>query len=337
MSGNAINNTATTSIHPEQFWMRPVSFAGLLRVVQLASEHGDGLRAADLNAKIKEQNIYRTERGTPSPTTLYHCRNTLLRLGVMGRRNSRYFVNRDLPQVEALLSEMSPRSGELSLIVRDAFADLVLRNQDCRAAFFDLFTDGKQVSAAEFRLTAQSVTWNRVTQNDRRTVVLVSRTSAKTVLSSASEIKSVLYGVRYWAREELRLTDEFFRDDRGAVMYPIRNENQNVDATINEILGHVSQNEEWTTFSLPDLAVICCEEQRRPLEILRAAIRKLTVSFPGQVVTVPTSRAFATIAARSRQREELELRVYFRDAQNRYVSHLKIHKSLSEKKQWQAI
>ncbi|HLG98781.1 MAG TPA: hypothetical protein VKX49_20890 [Bryobacteraceae bacterium] len=226
----------------------------------------------------------------------------------------------------------------MSPAAKDAFGDLVLHNDDCYAGFFGLFTGSRTLGSADFRRNGQSATWKRISDDGYRRVILSGSATEPAVLSSPTEIKSILYGVRYWATKELTLIDEFFRDDRGTVMYPIMHPGEgDVQNTIGEILAQVELTVEWTTLALAELAETCCEKRHRPLETLRMAIRQLVASHPGQVVTVPTSRAFATITAGSRQREELELRVYFRDAQNRYVSHVKIHKSLSGRKQWRAI
>src|SRR5436190_5954085 len=114
---------------PDRFWMRPVSFLGLLRVLHALRELPNGLKAAELNDIIRGRALYQTERGTPSATTLYHCRNTLLRLRTVHKSDSRYLLNQSTNQVRTLLSQ--PATGTaISAAARSAFAELVLANED---------------------------------------------------------------------------------------------------------------------------------------------------------------------------------------------------------------
>ena len=63
------------------YWMRPVSFAGLLRVLKTIGEFSSGVHANALNAEILKRGLYPIRNWIPSATTLYHARNTLFRLG----------------------------------------------------------------------------------------------------------------------------------------------------------------------------------------------------------------------------------------------------------------
>ena len=53
--------------------------------------------------------------------------------------------------------------------------------------------------------------------------VVISRLGGGVIgnLSTEVGIQAVLYGLRYWARSELLLIDELFREDIGNVMFPI--------------------------------------------------------------------------------------------------------------------
>lgn len=320
----------------EQLWMRSVSFSGLHRILHLIAAQTQGITAAELNIKIKEQKLYETRhKGTPALTTLYHCRNTLLKLNAITRKGRRLVANRESSHVEKLLSQSST-SGELNQISREAFAELVLQNRDCKRWFFDLFMlDNGAYSAHEFRSTGAPVLWRRSQNGPESTGVttlkpqLVERAVR---LRSPSEINAVLYGMRYWARDELRLIDEFYRENRGAVMYPIliqedHTTNQHIIDELTALCG--SDDDEWTTLSIQDLLETWGEKQRRPVASVFAAIRKLASSHSGQVVLIPTSRSFAALGAGfNTQRQELELRSYFRDSHGRYISHLRLHGSI---------
>jgi hypothetical protein len=316
--------------------MRPVSFSALLRIVHLVAEHPDGLRAGQLDAEVRYRAIVSTHKGSsPARSTLYHHRNTLVHLGTLERRKQLLRVNVDDPSVRILLDCPSPIGSQLDHVARDTFAKLVLDNQDCKELFFDLFMPSELLEAygvLELRTSGRSMVWRRVSNDDGRTEVILQADSddRMVTLRSPSEIKGVLYGLRYWARDELALADEFFREGRGSVLYPLLPPEESPSAyeVVGEILHLARWKNEWAMLSVRDLIVELCEKRRRPLKNLFDAIEVLEREYLRYVVLVPTSSSFATLTARSVAREEFELRGYFRDAAGRYISHLRIHNSI---------
>lgn len=271
---------------------------------------------------------------SPSRTTLYHHRNALIHLGVIKRSGRFLFANLDNPYAKALLSNPSPEGARLDAVSRETFSELVLANPDCENRFFNLFMpcgSGKKYGTQQFRAYACPVTWRRV-QNDERSEVLMRASATPDLLrlQSPSEIKGILYGLRYWARDELTLVDEFFREDRGSVMYPVHppENNPSPDEVVDEIFALIQAGVEWTILSIRELIVELCERRKRTLDSLFAALSVLEREYSRQVVLVSTSRSFATLTAASVAREEFELRGYFKDAAGRYISHLRIHESV---------
>ena len=317
-------------------WMRAVSFAGLHRVLHMVAESSDGLRVHELNAAITERGVRITGNGeAPAPTTLYHYRNTLLHLGILRRQGQRLVANREDAHVHALLSREAPSGTELDAPARDAFAALVLRDEDCGARFFDLFLPGAStLNVDTFRARGRSVAWRRIYEGEHAGTVLLEGDGCdgegRTLrLRSTSDVQSTLYGVRYWARDELGLIDEFYREGTGAVMYPVLPSAVDGPCDVaRELPRDVSGSSDWTTLSLLDLKVRCCQQRRRPVRNLNDTISWLTHEYAGRIVLIPTSRDQATLTARSEKREEFELRGYFRDGRGRYISHIRLHKSV---------
>jgi len=321
------------SIPSSELWMRPVSFAGLHRILHILAEYPKGLTPGELDSLIREGGSYLTARGSaPKRTTLYHCRNTLLRIEAVRRNAKRLVVNDAIPEVQGLLRQTPRGDSSLPPLACDLFAGLALRNPDCKRHFFDLFMPrAGTYGPDDFRSEGHSVAWRSQTGDDSAAVVLqAAEDGASMQLRSPSEVKSILHGVRYWARDQLKLIDELFRENDGAVMYPVRN--PSIEASprevIQEIIDMVDAAQEWTMLSIRDLLRECCERARRPLKEVFAALRWLAVSCSGELVMVPTSRSMAVLTARSRQSEELRLRSYFHDAQGRYISHVRLHRSI---------
>ena len=326
----------TELVRKSDLWMRPVSFLVLLRIVHLVAQYPNGIAPGRLDAEVKERALLSTKSGSgPARATLYHHRNALVHLGVLERNGQKLQINPDNPHGRTLLG--SPDSGRLWLdpVARDAFSELVVADPACRRRFFDLFVPPElegSYDLRQFRVLGSPVLWERLRKDSGPAEVLLRAEDGDRVstLRSQSEIKGVLYGLRYWARDELTLVDEFFREGRGSVLYPVLppEANPTPREVVGEILSLLDPDREWTTLSVRRLITELCEKRRRTLASLFEALRVLEQEHPRYIVLVPTSSSFATLTARSLAREEFELRSYFRDVKGRYISHLRIHNSI---------
>ena len=327
-----------------EYWMRALSFAGLHRILKGVAVFPNGLRAGELNELVRENAISLTRRRSPpAPTTLYHYRNTLLHLRALKRDGRLLRVNDDDPDVCRLLGQPTPANGDQSLsdAARDSFAALVLNNEQCRSLFFDLFmpSDTRANSVSHFRQNGVSVRWSRERFSHASVVVLQNSATGRTArCSSPVSVAAILYGVRYWARDELRLIDEYCqRSDRSTIMFPVSRlgtSTTGVDSAVMKMvrcLLSLRATGEWTRFSVFDLIVRCCEERRQPISVLFRAIDWLLHEWPNHIFLIPTSRALATLTATSPQRETLELRRYYKTSNSPYISHIRIHKDITVK------
>ncbi len=329
-------------------WMQSTQFAGLARILHLFRTDGTDLRAKELNERIIRSGIYETRRGaTPSATTLYHCRNILFRIGALIRVAGRYRLA-ERPEVHAVLSNTHPGVSELNWEARDAFADLVLQNDDCQARFFSLFAaQGRLVTAADFRSSAVPVSWRPTLSKGGRYRLGVALESIEEAPgqptlptrpmtlegSRRREISSILYGVRYWALNELRLIDECFDLGRGSVMFSIKAEDEAAAAELirDEITEALLDGGVWKTFSLQSLVDRHCIKGRRPVGALHLAIKKLAASHPGKVVLIPSAESFATntLSSTFPATRRHELKSYYRDSSERLISHVRLHSSIA--------
>ena len=83
---------------------------------------------------------------------------------------------------------------------------------------------------------------------------------------------------------------------------------------------------------------IAVKSRRQPRLVLFRAIEMLLNKWPHHTVLIPTSRALATLTATSPQRENLELRSYYKIPSGPYISHIRIHKDITvEDKEGQTI
>lgn len=326
-----------------RYWMRSVSFAGLHRLLSAIADAKTGLTAKEINNLVLNKKVTLTPGNPrPAPTTLYHYRNTLLRLQLLKRINGRLQVNVSNPNVRALLHLSVPVNQEQSLSApaRERFADLVLRNEQCQSLFFDLFmprtTEG--TSASIFRNKGVSVKWwHEKSPDDKNRVILQNKTTFRTALCVSPVSKNaVMYGLRYWARDELQLIDEFCAPSGATmIMFPVAPPSASseiydavVKDTIRSILS-MRASDEWAVFSIYELIVHCCEAKRRPRKVLFGAIDWLLKEWPHHVAAIPTSPTLATLDSRATSREDMALRRYYRRDRGPYISHIRVHRDVS--------
>ena len=330
------------SLQQSDYWMRAIYFAGLHRILKAVADFPNGLKAGEINDLVLKNGISLTRRSSPpAPTTLYHYRNTLIRLRALKRDGRMLRVNDDDPDVCKLLCQPAPANGdqELSLSARDRFAALVLKNEQCRSLFFDLFMplDTSSDSVSDFRQHGFPVKWTRERSSRAKEIVFRNGTTGRTArYASPVSVTAILYGVRYWARDELGLIDEYCRrSDGSTVMFPLSwagGSATGIDSAVLEtvrFLLSLRTPGEWTLFSIFDLISRCCERRRQPISVLSGAIERLLQEWPHHIVLIPTSRALATLTATSSQREHLELRRYYKISSGPYISHIRIHKDVT--------
>ena len=315
------------------YWMRSVSFAGLHRVLcGVAQSRTKGLRPSEIVEWVRNHNVRLGPNSRrPSRTTIYHYRNTLLQMGALRRVGKVLRANEQDRDVRALLGEVPKADAALlSQSSRKHFAALVYRVRECRELFFDLFLSeglgGDGVS--DFMEHGQPVEWTR---EPAQVTFRSPATGQVACFKSPSSIQAVLYGIRYWARDELQLIDEYpgGAGDR-IVMFPVQC--RRADKWSREHLLHLLRAEkregDWTLVSIADLIVRYCEEGRRPLSVLFDAIDWLRRTCPDHTVLLPTSRAVPTLTASSPQRERLVLRRCYKPPGGPYVSHFRWHRGL---------
>ena len=323
------------------YWMRAVSFAGLHRLLHAVAACRGGLRAGEINELVINKRVILTPRNSrPKPTTLYHYRNTLLRLGALRRAGRKLIAEAANPHVRDLLRLPPPTAGKRHLTdaARESFAALVLHNDECRSLFFDLFMPSAAGCASidDFRERGVPVDWDRRNSSGATEVVLRNRATERTArCDSYPSVAAILYGVRYWARDELRIIDEYRQIAGATTMFPVAGRNTagaERDAAVPDtvrFLLSLRAPGEWAFFSILDLIERCCEQRGQPISVLFEAIDALLDQWRHDVVLIPTSRGMATFTARSPQEEDLVLRRYYTRGAGPYISHIRIHETVT--------
>ena len=193
---------------------------------------------------------------------------------------------------------------------------------------------GKEYDLQKFIEQGESIAWQAIENLKTRSIRLYNITTHENnlVLQSEDEIKAILYGVRYWARNEIKIIDELFLEDLGGVMYPI-------DVTTvskeDQIVAYLQkaisiENSQWLTLSIRDILLKLGPQLRLPVNAIHKIIIKLQNNYSEFIVFIPTAESFATITASSKVVEKYQLRGYLQDEKGRFISHMRIHKKFGE-------
>ena len=318
-----------------RYWMRGVSFATLHRALCAFARSEVPVRSRDLSAFVTAD-LERFRADTPGATTVYRYRSTLLRLGLMSNPARLWRVEMGDPLVRSLV-ELSP--GEGASVVSPAripFADVVVRHPDCRALLFDLLVPDRSgaLDFDTFCSRSDPVTWRHMRHGDHhRLEVRNRRTGQSRCFEEKQAVLSLLYGLRYWVRDELGVVDEYAElGENAATMFAVHPavpedgpvwEARVLDA-VRFVLG-ARRDPTWTTMEVAELIRRYCIEHHQPRRVLFAGLDWLCRRRAKSVALVPTPAAVATLSASSASREHLELRRYYRDARGRFIGDLRIH------------
>ena len=319
-----------------RYWMRNVSFATLHRAVWRVARRTEPFAARDLNDVVCAD-WQRIKRRPPSATTLYRYRTTMVRLGLLARAGKAWKMNVDDPLVRALVDTTPGDDGQPCDEAKVVFANLVVRNLDCRTLFFDLFMGRwrRTLDFGTFCSQSTPVAWRHTRMDKNQQLDLWnSDTGEKRCETEDQAILAVLYGLRNWARDELQMIDEYAELGQNATTwFAICDSGKGGGARSREILRAVRSilaaktDEEWTTYAVSDLIRVFCIPYRTSRSVLFSALDWLCRHRPASILLVPTPRAVATLASSSAGREHIELARYYRDRRGRLISDIRIHRN----------
>ena len=318
-----------------RYWMRNLSFATLHRALWRVARRTEPFGAGDLNDLVRAD-WQRIKGRPPGATTLYRYRTTMERLGLLARAGKVWKVNVDKPLVQALVDVTPGDDGQPCDEARAIFANLIVKNSDCRTLFFDLFMDRRSEMPDFDTFCSQStpVAWRHARSDKNEQLDLWNNdTGEKRRYTHDQAILAVLYGLRNWARDELHMIDEYAELGQDATTwFAIRDPGKGGCTRTRRILHAVhailaaKTDEEWTTYGVSDLIRGLCIPHRTPRAVLFAALDWLGRHRPASVLLVPTPRAVATLASSNAGREHIELARYYRDRRGRFISDIRIHR-----------
>lgn len=184
-------------------WMRWVDFRKLRDLLLLVAEHPRSLRPSDLDRLGLERQVLVTTHGKPlGPTSRYHHRRTLERLGLIYKTDGKYTPNGLLPEL-GILTRESLVGNPLSADEQSAFANLVVRDRDCYAGFFAVFAGQKEPpsSVEDFIEKARPVHIHIVVDHGPVVRLVQSETGRENTLRGHNALQAIHFGLRAWCVE----------------------------------------------------------------------------------------------------------------------------------------
>ena len=318
--------------------MRTVSFAGLHRMLRAIADSRRGLTAAEVNQLVHDQWLTLTPHRTlPAPTTIFHYRNTLIQLGLIKRSGRFLEPNLEIQPVRSLVNLPPPAKGDETITdaARHHFASVVLTHPHCRTLFFDLFMPNNTTikSVSDFTNRATPVSWYHTKSHEQRELVFNNVATGRTITDSSSVARpAILYGIRYWARDQLRVIDEYVPGPSNqTLMFPITLPTEQEHACPNPLIETalriltLETIGDWIYTSISDLIGVFCVTQRKSISTLYRTIDWMISRWPHHVVLIPTSESIATLPVSSSTSRSLFLRKYYRRPGTPYISHIRLH------------
>lgn len=335
------------------FWMRWVNFRSLRDILLLVKANPASLRAKDLARLATDERILLGKNGQPlGPTTHYHHRRTLERLGLLLKHEGRYRLNDELPETNALTVH-ALYGKELDNEEKKAFANVVLRNDDCRTIFFegmlpptryveDVGEFIAQAQPIELRVVqAQSRSRGRGRQianetldgGDRERYVAIRTAESPDwiTLFGTNAIQAIHFGLRAWCVEQLNFLDEVFHAGGVYTIFPRHVTPHLSPGELNVVMVEsLGFDGEWATVRVGDFALACGTKLQVSIGQTKGVLTSWMEKHPDLVAAISTNERFITGVSAVSQREAL-LKGFLRGPSGAYVSHLRIHRDLQSR------
>ena len=336
-----------------KLWMRWVNFQALREILLLVRAHPGTLRPADLMRLATEEKVLVGRDGQAlGLSSHYHHRRTLERLGLMMKRDGRYLLNEQLPETETLTARVT-FGRTLDDQEKEAFSNVVLRNDDCRSVFFEQFLQSMSDvdNVHEFGVLAKPIELNVIhTQHGRRhlkhrgpdsglevdvrqinVVIRASGAPGWSTFSGTNAVQAIHFGLRAWCVDQLQFLDGIYRTGAAYTIYARRIRRPCTTSELAfRMLDLLGFDGDWATVRVGDFALDVGIRQHVSIEQVKDVLNSWMENYPDVVAGIPTNERFVAGGLASGLRKAV-LKGFLRESQGAIVSHLRIHRSLRER------
>ena len=334
-------------------WMRWVNFRALRDILLLVKAKPGQLRATDLVRLTSEGKIMIGRKGQDlGPSSHYHHRRTLERLGLLVKQDHRYALNEQLMEAKILTTQQSLGTTLVDQ-EKQAFSNVILRNQDCSDVFFQHFAESdivirdvndfiERASPVEMRIfqghasphqssVKMTLESSDVPIHEKQVAIRAVGTREWSVLSGINAVQAIHFGLRTWCVDQLSFLDGLYRADGVYTIYPKWiTQSLTTHELALEMLDSLNFESEWTTVRVGDFALQMGIEQRASIEQTKGVLASWMKHYPDVVAGIATSERFITGGLSDGQRG-LVLKGFLLEGGGAYVSHLRIHRNLHQR------
>ena len=332
--------------------MRWVNFRALREILLLVQANPARLRPADLMRLTTEERVLIGRNGQAlGLSSHYHHRRTLERLGLLVKREGRYVLNEHVPETKALTERVTFGSA-LDDREREAFSNVVLRNEDCRSVFFQWFLQPLSGvhNVEEFGARANPIELNVIrvgrgpgnhnrraldgrldVDQHKHVVIRASGAPGWSTFSGTNAVQAIHFGLRAWCVDQLQFLDGIYRTGAGYTIYARRIRRPCTTSELAfRMLDLLGFDGDWATVRVGDFALDVGIRQHVSIEQVKDVLNSWMENYPDVVAGIPTNERFVAGGLASGLRKAV-LKGFLRESQGAIVSHLRIHRSLRER------
>jgi len=321
----------------KKYWMRRVELSKVRDTLLLIKGRG-GLKYSKIAEEGIKEGIFRRKNGAPlAHSPIYHYVNTALQLGLLVKDKTRRYLSNSSDPMTATLIELNRFLEPLGKEENLAFQKLIIRNVDCREAFFWIFLGKEDFSWEEFTRCGSPVFISPVIISSKkkfRSKKYENKTTqTQLVLKTPKERLAVEWGLQLWAKG-CSLIDEVYIDETRHILYPLDSTNTiKFEDFLQEFLRkfHPFLDSEWSFFPI-DLTIF----ELAPL--LKVSVKEMQDNFfleakrrmPEYIKFSSSSKGALTFRSPGGREGDRKVLESFIKINNVWMTHILVHKKLWE-------
>lgn len=319
------------------YWMRYVAFSKLRDLLVLIADSPGQLRPRELDRVAIQENIFVSQDCRAfGPSTCYHYRRAIEKLGMVGKPDGKY-----LPLLETKeMNRLNSNSGfsELSVGVKYVFGNRIVTNSDCFEVFWGLFTgQNKPTTLRQFVEMGSPISMNidpSLTIGEAERTLYFRRVGdnkKSATRTGYNAIQAIHYGMRDWAVNQLGFLDNFYRGPEGYVLFPVKIEADPEDNVVaRTLIEYLSFDGDWAKPHVTDLLFSVAAQLKIPMDSVRSVLLDWIKTYPEFIAPVPISER-TILSGWDKGIHPFVLKGFLTLENGKHISHLSIHRGLLER------
>ena len=257
-----------------------------------------------------------------------------------------------MPETSSLI-ERKEFGSSLTTSEKRAFANALLRNQDCSEAFFFHFVNSQshiadlddffeRAKAIKVRVRnprprkkmnghLPSRPSHREHQDVRYVAIVSTHDSVEHISTGTDAVQAIHFGLKASCVDQLGFLDDIYDSFLTYTVYPcdIKTPLTNTDLE-RRLLAQLTFSDYWATIRIGDFALDNGIRNRVPIDDIKTVLSHWLTDYPDVVTGIATSERFIAGGFTTAYRREV-LKGFIATPGSPYVSHLRIHQGITAK------